>query len=58
VHLDPDGLLTPKDIREIEKVKQDIKSDRENGTNKMGEIIASDMRQLQDKLNQKRKDLE
>ena len=54
----PDGLLTPKDIKEIQEVKQDIKADRRDGTNKVGENIASDMRQLQDKLDQKRKELE
>ena len=54
---DPDGLLTPKDIREIKRVKEDIRVDKEQGTNKVDESIASDCEQLQNKLNKRREEL-
>jgi hypothetical protein len=53
----PDGLLTPEDEENIRRVQEQILEDRKNGTNKVGENIASDTKQLQNKLNQKRKDL-
>lgn len=54
---DPDGLLNPQDIRDIEKVKENIEADKKNGTNKVEENIASDCEQLQNKLDKKRKEL-
>lgn len=54
---DPDGLLTSKDIREIEKVKEDIKADRKEGTNNVDESITSNCEQLQDKLDKRREEL-
>lgn len=54
---EPDGLLTPKDIREIEKVKEDIKADREQGTNQVYENITSDCEQLRNKLDKRREEL-
>lgn len=50
----PDGLLTPKDIEEIEKVKESIRADKKNNSNLLDESIASDCEQLQNKLNRKR----
>lgn len=54
---DPDGLLTPKDIKEIERIKKNIRADRDNKTNKVEEDITSDCEQLQNKLNKKREGL-
>lgn len=54
---DPDGLLTSKDTREIERVKENIKADREQGTNKVSEDIVSDCEQLRNKLDKRRKEL-
>lgn len=54
---DPDGFLTPKDIEEIERVKGDIKVDREQGTNKVNESVAKDIEQLQNKLDKRREEL-
>lgn len=51
---EPDGLLTSKDIEEIERVKENIKADRKEGTNKVDESITSDCEQLQNKLNRKK----
>ena len=59
MHLEnPDGLLSSKDIEEIEKVKTDIKTDKREGTNKVNESIASDCEQLQNKLDRKREKLQ
>lgn len=54
---DPDGLLTPKDIQEIERVKEQIEADKKNSTNNVGESITSDCKQLQNKLNKRREEL-
>lgn len=54
---DPDGLLTSKDTREIERVKENIKADKEQGTNKVDENIASDCEQLRNKLDKRREEL-
>lgn len=54
---DPDGLLTPRDIEKIEKVKEQIKADREQGISSVDRNIASDCEQLQNKLNKKRQEL-
>lgn len=54
---EPDGLLTSKDLEEIKKVRENIKTDREGGTNRVEESITSDVQQLQNKLNQFRKNL-
>lgn len=54
----PDGLLTPEDEENIKRVQEQILEDRENKTNKVGENIAYEVKQLQNKLNQKRKELE
>lgn len=59
MHLEnPDGFLTPKELKEVEKVKENIEADRKDTTNKVEENIASDVQQLQDKLDQKRKNIE
>jgi len=53
----PDGLLSSEDKENIKRVQEQILEDRKNGTNKVGENITSDAKQLKDKLNQKRKEL-
>jgi hypothetical protein len=54
----PDGLLNSEDKERIQRVQEQILEDRKNKTNKVGESIAADAKQLQDKLNQKRNELE
>lgn len=54
---DPDGLLNPEDIENIKNVQKQILEDRKNGTNKVGENIAYDCEQLQNKLKEKREKL-
>lgn len=53
----PDGLLTPEDKENIKRVQEQILEDRRNGTNKVSESINQDVKQLQDKLDQKRNKL-